>query len=103
MEANKYKIVNGTYYNINTNDRVIEVLERCKANRTRITVDYGDVITKKSWGDVYDITGYIGRSTGSIKIPLLIHNSRSIGGGGILTDCILSIKESKGKRILFEL
>jgi glutaredoxin len=95
----KYKIVNETSYHINTNDKVIEVLERCKANRTRIVIDYGNVETKESWNQVYDISGYIGRSNGSIKVPLLIHNSRSIGGGSLLTNCILSIKESRGKKV----
>lgn len=99
----KYKIVNNTHYHIDTNDRVIEVLEQCKANRTRIVVDYGDIATKKSWEEVYDISGYVGRSMGDIKIPLLVHNSRSYGGGALLTHCILSIKESKGKKVLFEL
>jgi len=72
METNKYKIVNGTSYSIGTNDKVIEVLERCKANRTRIVVDYGNIETKESWNDV---SGYVGRSSGSIKIPLLVYNS----------------------------
>lgn len=99
----EYKVVNGTSYSVDTCDRVIEVLERCKANRTRIVLDYGDVKTKVSWNEEFDIMGYIGRSNGSIKVPLLIHNSRSLGGGCILTDCILSIKESKGKRVLYSL
>ena len=99
----EYKVINGTYYSVDTCDRVIEVLERCKANRTRIVLDYGDVKTKVSWNEEFDIMGYIGRSNGSINVPLLIHNSRSFGGGCIMTDCILSIKESKGKRVLYSL
>jgi len=101
--SKEYKVVNGTSYSVNTNDKVIEVLERCRNNRTRILIDYGDVQTKESWNEVYDISGYVGRSNGTYKVPLLIHNSRSLGGGAILTDCILSIKESKGKRVLFSL
>ena len=97
----EYKVVNGTYYHINTNNKVIEVLERCRTNRTRIVIDYGNTETKESWQETYDISGYVGRSNGSIKIPLLIYNSRSIGGSGILSQCILSIKESKGKRVLY--
>ena len=99
--SKEYKVVNGTSYSVNTSDKVIEVLERCRNNRTRIVVDYGDVETKESWNEVYDVSGYVGRSNGIYKVPLLIHNSRSLGGGCILTDCILSIKESKGKRVLY--
>lgn len=98
---NKYKEINGTSYHIETSNEVIEVLETCKANKTRIVLDYGDIKTGVSWGEVYDITGTLGRSTGSVKIPILLHNSRSIGGGAILDQCIIGIKESKGGKILY--
>jgi hypothetical protein len=39
--------------------------------------------------------GTIGRSTGTIKIPLLINNSRSFGGPGLLDDCIIKITVDK--------
>jgi len=55
--SKEYKVVNGTSYSVNTNDKVIEVLERCRNNRTRILIDYGDVQTKESWNEVYDISG----------------------------------------------
>lgn len=84
-----YKEVNGTSYSVETSSAVIEVLERCRANKTRIVVDYGNVETKESFNEVYDISGYVGRSNGSVKVPLLVHNKRSLGGGCIMTDCIL--------------
>lgn len=103
MDQKKYKEYNGTFYDIKTPQEVIDVLENARLNRTRILLDYGDVKTGKTWGEVNDITGYVGRSTGSIKIPLLIHNSRSLGGGGILDHCIIAIYTSKGKRPLYKL
>ena len=96
-----YTTKNGTSYNINTPADVITVLERARLDGTRIIVDYGDVETGTSWGEVHDVSGYVGRSTGEIKIPILIHNTRSTGGCGMLTHCILSIKESRGKRVLY--
>lgn len=42
--------------------------------------------------------GTVGRSTGKVKIPLLVHNSRSMGGGGILTHCIIGIRLSRKDR-----
>lgn len=98
----EYNVVNGTSYHIETSQKVIEVLERAKSERTRILVDYGDVKTGKSWGEQYDITGTIGRSTGINKIPLLIHNARSLGGGGLLDHCIIKISVSKGKSVLYQ-
>lgn len=100
---NFYKVFNGTAYHENTPDELVTLLESLRASRTRIVLDYGDVKTGKSWGEDCDITGYIGRSTGSIKVPLLIHNARSRGGGSILDHCILSVKTSKGKNTLYQL
>jgi len=93
-----YKIVNDTFYKANTNDEIVKVLEWARMDQVRIIVDYGDVKTGKSWGEAYDIAGYVGRSTGEIKTPLLIHNKRSLGGGGLLDDCILSIKYANKKQ-----
>lgn len=98
----KYKIVNGTAYHINTPDTIINIMEKARENRTRLRFHWGNVETGEDWGDIYDVTGYIGRSTGSIKIPLLVHNSRSMGGGAILDHCIVKITTSKGKQTLYK-
>jgi len=104
INGGTYKVSeSGTYYHIETKDAVINALEKARANRTRVRLFWGDVETGKCWNDIYDITGTIGRSTGTVKIPLLIHNSRSMGGGGILTHCILKIKETgKNGRTLYQ-
>lgn len=106
------KTVNGTSYHDKTPDKVIEVLENARTKRIRIQVDYGytDLNEKlsdtrqngQSWGEVNDITGYVGRSTGSQKIPLLVHNSRSLGGGALLDHCIVKIVTTKNKRVLYQ-
>lgn len=86
-----YKVCNGTYYNVNTPDTVINQLENARLNRYRIRLFYGDINTGRDWLEVYNTIGYIGRSTGKIKIPILIYNSRSLGGGAILDHCIIKI------------
>lgn len=98
----EYKVVNGMSFDIRTNDKVIAVLDNALRNRTRIRVHYGDIETGKDWNDVYDVTGYVGRSSGSIKIPLLVHNTRSMGGGGLLDHCIIKITTSAGKHLLYQ-
>jgi hypothetical protein len=103
MAAKTYKVVDGTWYDVRTSDRLIDTLEALRVNQIRVVLDYGNVETGESWGEVYDITGRIGRSTGDIKIPLLIHNSRSTGGGAILDHCIIGIKTSKGKHPLYSI
>ena len=103
MKTKTYNIVDGTSYHKETPEKLIQVLESARRNQTRITLDYGDVKTNKSWGEDCDITGYVGRSTGTNKIPLLVYNSRSMGGGGMLDHCIIKVVTSKGKRVLYTL
>ena len=90
----------GTCYNSGTNIRVIERLENAKRLSTRIRVWYGE--NGKSWNEENDICGTIGRSTGSIKIPLLISKSTSFGGGALLTDRIIKIVDTKTKNVLYQ-
>jgi len=98
----KCKVVNGTSYHKETKDEVIEVLENARAKRTRLHFEFGDPKTGKNWNEENDVDGYIGRSTGIIKIPLLIKNSRSTGGGVLLDNCIIAIYTSKGKEVLYK-
>ena len=90
--------VNGTSYHDDTPREVIDILERARQARFRIRLDYGDPETGESWGEVFDIEGYVGRSTGPIKIPLLVHNARSMGGGAIMDDKIIGIAHANKQR-----
>ena len=93
-------IVNGTSYQGFTPCQVIEILEKARQKNWRFRLHYGDKDTGKAWGDIE--TGYIGRSMGPVKVPIILHNSRSTGGGAISTDCIVKIEESKRKVFLWE-
>lgn len=86
-----YKIVNGTAYHVDTPDAAVAVLERFRSTNKRIRVFYGDTETGRDWLEEHDIMGYLERSSGSIKIPLLVHNMRSVGGGAVLDHCIVRI------------
>jgi len=98
----RYNVVNGTSYDKETSETVIKVLETARNSGTRVKLHYGDTKTGRDWNDEYDVTGYIGRSHGKVKIPLLIHNKTSTGGGAILDDCIIKIKLSKGGKVLYK-
>lgn len=68
----------------------------------RVRIWYGDKETGRSWNEEYEVTGTIGRSTGNIKIPIIIHTSRSYGGPSLLDDCIIRIDAIQQKRTLFQ-
>lgn len=112
MQSTPITAINGKEYLVNqeiffhkdTHERVIMLLCNAHANNTRLKIFLGDTKTKKLWEDDPEI-GYIGRSTGQIKIPLLIKNKRSFGGGGLLTQCIVKIEYANKKNggVLFDI
>jgi hypothetical protein len=64
---------------------------------------FGDTKDGRDWGEVHDTKGYIGRSTGSIKIPLLLNTVSSSGGGGLLDHCIVKIeRKNRGEKCYTE-
>jgi len=94
-------IENGTTYKDWTSDKVIAVLESVRASHERVRVYYGDTQTGKSWGEEFGTMGYVGRSAGRVKIPLLIYNRRSMGGGALLDGCIIKIVRTSDNRVLY--
>lgn len=68
----------------------------------RVRIFYGNVDTGEDWNEEYSTFGYIGRSMGTEKIPLLIANTRSYGGPAILTNCIVKITFASGGHVIWE-
>lgn len=56
----------------------------------RVCIEYGDYLTGIPWEHEKNY-GYISQSTGRVPIPILVHNSRSMGGQSILVKNIVSI------------
>ena len=81
-------ILNGTTYKAPL--ELAELIERCRQSRKRFRFSLGDPKTGRAWGDV-DI-GRIGRSIGPKKIPIVLANSRSLGGHGLLDHCVVKIE-----------
>ena len=90
------------YFNNETSEKVKQCIEHCYNSKLRIRIWYGDTKTGLSWLEEYDTMGTIGRSTGQQKIPLLIKNSRSSGGGGILCHCIIRIDVIGSRRTIYK-
>jgi len=91
----EYKVINDTSYHKETNDKVISILENARISNKRIRIFYGDTKTGRDWKEEFDTIGTIGRSTGINKIPLLIKQSNSWGGGALLDHCIVKITIDK--------
>lgn len=79
-----------TYFDCGTSPKVTRVLEACRKTRCQVRLIFGDTTTGQSWFDEFDVVGRIGRSTGWLKVPLLIESGEA-GGGAILTACLLCI------------
>ena len=100
-----YKVSDsGTYYSEKTSDEVIRVLESIRGTSQRVKIYVGDRVTGKDWMEESDKTGKIGRSSGPIKIPILLSTVDSTGGGAILDDCIVKIvtSPSASSRVLYK-
>jgi hypothetical protein len=102
MNDIQYKERNGIFFHAQTDESICYALSKAKERGQRLRLWYGDIETGKAWHEEYDTMGYIGRSTGAIKIPLLLNNAASIGGGAILDHCIIAITAAKGGAVLYK-
>lgn len=89
------------HFNHETPEKVKKVLTQAYHLKNRIRVYYGDTETGRDWLEEFDTMGRVGHSTGVQKVPLLIHNKRSLGGGAILCDSIVRIQDIKSGRDLY--
>lgn len=77
-----YVIVDGTFYQRGTYPEVIAAMEAARYNRTKLTLFFDD-------GDV--LSGYVNRSVGPVKVPLLLRTKRSLGGEVISTSRLVRV------------
>ena len=89
-----------TYFDPGTAPELAGVLEGCRKSNRKVRLVLGDPDTGEAWLDEYDVVGTIGRSAGSLKVPLLIEDGES-GGGAVLTACVLAVIDWQSGRWLF--
>ena len=89
-----------TYFDPGTDPKAAAVLESRRQTGGKVRLVLGDTGTGEPWLNEYDVVGKIGRSGGSLKVPLLVEEGES-GGGAILTACMLNIIDWKSGRTLY--
>ena len=95
VNGKDYKVVNGTFYTSDTNNKIIEVLENARKNGARIRIFYGNTITGEDWLEDNDTIGTISRTFGDVKSPILLKRKNSTGGRLIFTEYIVKITIDK--------
>jgi len=90
----------GTWFSYDTPTKVRTILEQYRKDGGRLKLFYGDRTTGRDWLEENDILGKIGRSTGSMQIPLLIAEGE-YGGPGILDNCIVRIVNADTREELY--
>ena len=88
-------IVNGTTYNDTTPRQIIDILENARKSGVRVRIFLGYTETGRDWLEEHDTIGIIARSCGKVKIPILLRNSTSSSGFGIMTQNIVKITIDK--------
>lgn len=89
-----------TYFDPATDPKAARVLERCREANAKVRLILGDTATARTWLDEHDVVGRIGRSTGTLKVPLLIEPGAD-GGIAILTAYLLAIIDWESGEFLF--
>lgn len=94
-----YKVTeDGTYFHRDTPDGIIELLELARRLNYYVWFRLGDRNTGRDWLDDNDTAGFVSRSMGPVKIPILLAARNSSGGGGILCDSIIKLVVHGGGR-----
>lgn len=87
----------------NVSEELMNIILRAYKYKFRIRVFYGDIHTGRSWNEGYDVKGTVGRTTGVIKVPILLSRKDSNYGGILLLSSVIRIDDIEDKRTLWKL
>lgn len=89
-----------TWFTPGTPQAVQDILEKYRHSRKLLRVFYGDHESGRDWMEENDVVGFVGRSTGSVRVPLLVA-PREDGGPALLTECIVRLMDGRSGRELY--
>lgn len=98
MNELNYTESNGFFFHVNTNSDVRTALAQAFASRSTVRIWFGDIVTGRAWAEENDVLGKVGRSTGRIKVPLLVEPGEDCGGH-MLDHCIVRIDVVKRRSL----
>ncbi len=81
-----------TYFDPGTDPLVQRALERYRKSGKRVRVFFGDPETGRDWCEEWDVVGQIGRSGGTMKVPLLLPLGENFGPA-IMTSKVLRVMD----------
>lgn len=90
-----------TLFDPDTAPEVTQILERYRKSEQPLRLVYGDIVTGKDWCEECDVVGIVGRSTGPLRVPLMIEFGQQ-GGSTILTTRVLVIIDPMTRRCLYK-
>lgn len=91
----------GTWFDPRTAEPVRRILENARVQERKLRIFLGDRETGNDWMEEHDVLGHIGRSTGYLKVPLIIEKRNSNGGPAILDASIVRIIDATTKREMY--
>lgn len=89
----------GTWFAPNTPVAVQKLINRLIHSGETVRIFHGDRKTGRSWMEENDVIGRVGRSTGTLKIPLLVSEQDNYGGALLEDSIIRVIRCSDGKNL----
>jgi len=96
VNEKQYKVLDNTYFHLDTPDNLCALICELISKEIKIKVFLGDPKTGENWNEEHDTIGTIGKSTGTIKRPLLVP-IRAYGGSALMTDRVVAIYTLKDR------
>lgn len=90
-----------TVFHPDTRPEVRMILERYRKSGRRIRIWYGDPILGIDWLEEVDVIGYVSRSMGPKRIPILLTDG-VMGGPAILDHCVVKLADADTRRVLWQ-
>lgn len=89
----------GTWFAPETPVAIQKLVNRLIHSNEKVRIFHGDRTTGRSWMEEFDVIGRVGRSTGTLKIPLLVSEEDNYGRSLLEASIIRVIRCSDGKNL----